>query len=66
MKEVVLSLLTWVYYDNSVQAWLTAAVLTVAAYLLLWVVRRVAIVRLHEMAQKTSTQLDNMVKEHGL
>lgn len=56
-------MLTWVFYNNSVQTWLISAAIAAAAYLLLWLLRRVVLVRLHELAQRTSTQLDNLVAD---
>ena len=53
-------MLTWVYYNNSIQAWLIAGGFTAATYLVLWLLRTVALVRLRDLAQRTSTQLDNM------
>lgn len=56
-------MLTWVYDNNSVQDMLIAVGIAASAYLLLWLLRRVVLVRLHALAQRTSTQLDNMVTD---
>lgn len=56
-------MLTWEYYGNTVENWLIALALAVGTYMLLAAVRKVALVRLHQLAERTSTQIDNMITD---
>ena len=56
-------MLTWIYFGNTLQAWLTAMAITVTTYLILWVIHRIALVRLQALAQRTATQIDNAIAD---
>jgi small-conductance mechanosensitive channel len=49
------------WFHNSVQAWLTAALTAVVAFIVLMVVRRIALGRLDAIASRTTNNLDDMV-----
>lgn len=49
------------WFHNSVQAWLTAALTAVVAFVVLMLVRRAALGRLSAIASRTTNNLDDMV-----
>lgn len=53
----------WVFYGNPIEAWLIALAIAATVYLLQLLLLRVALVRLHAVAQHTATQVDNLVMD---
>jgi small-conductance mechanosensitive channel len=56
-------MLSWVYHENTVQAWLTASGIMFGTYVSLLLLRKVVLVRLQQLAERTSTQIDNMITD---
>lgn len=50
----------WHFFGNAVQAWLIAGAIALGAYLVLWIVRRMVLVRLHRLAERTTSRIDDI------
>jgi small-conductance mechanosensitive channel len=55
--------LDWSFYDNSVGRWLIAAAVGVAAYAVLFLVRRVLVRQLRRISARTATEIDNVAAD---
>ena len=52
-----------VFYNNTLQAWLIALTVAAAAFIALRLVQRVVVGRLHAMAQRTNTEIDDLIAD---